>query len=41
MNPGVKNLLCVIDIFTKYAHQIPVIHDFINLVNESKRKTNK
>ena len=48
-NWGVKYLLCMIDAFTKYACVEParhkkakaVFHDFIEIVNESKRKPNK
>ena len=48
-NWGVKYLLCMIDAFTKYAWVEParhkkakaVLHDFIEKVNESKRKPNK
>ena len=48
-NRGVKYLLCVIDIFTKYDWVKPlkdkkakiVFHGFIEIVNESKRKQNK
>ena len=46
---GVKYLLCVIDVFTKYAWVKPlkdkkaetVLRGFIERVNESKRKPNK
>ena len=46
---GVKYLLCVIDVFTKYAWVKPlmdkkaetVFHGFIEIVNESKYKPNK
>ena len=45
-NKKVKYLLCVIDIFTKYAWVKPfkgeksktVLHAFIEIVNESNRK---
>ena len=48
-NRGVKYLLCVIDVFTKYAwvkalkdkKAKAVFNDFIKIVNESKRKPNK
>ena len=48
-NWGVKYLLCVIDVFTKYARIKPlknkkgktVLNDFIEIVNISKRKPNK
>ena len=46
---NVKYLLCVIDVFTKYAWVKPlkdkigqtVLNAFIKIVNESNRKTNK
>ena len=45
---GVKYLLCVIDVFTKYAWVKPLavkkaktaINGFTGIVNESKRKSN-
>ena len=48
-NQGVKYLLCVIDVFTKYAWIKPlkykkaktVLNSFIGKVNESKHKPNK
>ena len=48
-NWGVKYLLCVIDVFTKYARIKPlknkkgktVLNDFIEIGNISKRKPNK
>ena len=48
-NWSVKYLLCVIDLFTKYARIKPlknkkgktVLNDFIEIVNISKRKPNK
>ena len=48
-NCGVKYLLCVIDIFTKYAWVKPLadkkaktaLDGFFGIVNESKRKPNK
>ena len=48
-NKGVKDLLCVIDVFTKYAWVKPlkdkksktVLNAFIEIVNESNRKPNK
>ena len=48
-NWGVKDLLLVIDVFTKYARIKPlkntkgktVLNDFIEIVNKSKRKPNK
>ena len=48
-NWSVKYLLCVIDVFTKYARIKPlknkkgktVLNDFIEIVNISKRKPNK
>ena len=47
-NSGLKYLLCVIDVFTKYAWVKPlkdkkskiVLHGFIEIVNESVRKLN-
>ena len=49
VNRGVKYLFCVIDIFTKYAWVKPlkdkkartVLHDLIEIVNESEREPNK
>ena len=46
-NRGLKYLLCVIDVFTKYAWAIPlknkktesVLHGFIKTINESKFKS--
>ena len=41
---GVKYLLCVIDVFTKYAWVKKTkigFHRFIEIVNESKHKPNK
>ena len=46
---NVKYLLCVIDVFTKYARVTPlkgkegktVLNAFIEIVNESNRKPNK
>ena len=48
-NKSVKYLLCVIDVFTKYAWVKPskdkrgrtVLNAFIEIVNESNQKTNK
>ena len=48
-NKNIKYLLCVIDVFTKYAWVKPfkdkkgksVVNAFIKIVNESNRKTNK
>ena len=48
-NKNVKYLLCVIDVFTKYAWVKPlkdkkgktVLNAFIEIVNESNRKPNK
>ena len=48
-NGGFEYLLCVIDVFTKYALVKPskdkkskrAFHVFIEIVNESKRKPNK
>ena len=48
-NKNVKHLLCVIDVFTKYAWVKPlkdkkgktVLNAFIEIVNESNRKPNK
>ena len=48
-NRSVKYLLCVTDVFTKYAWVKPlknkkskaVINGFIKIVNESNRKPNK
>ena len=48
-NRRIKNLLCVIDIFIKYAwvkalkgkKAKTVRHGFIEIVNESKRRPNK
>ena len=47
-NRGVEYLLCAIDVFTKYSRVIPlkdkkaktVLCEFIEIVNESKRKPN-
>ena len=39
---GVKYLLCVIDVFTKYAWVKKIaFHRFTEIVNESKHKPNK
>ena len=48
-NRGVKYLLCIIDVFTKYAcvkplkdkKGKPVLHGFVETKKESKRKPNK
>ena len=48
-NKNIKYLLCVIDVFTKYAWVKPlkdrnvktVLNAFIEIVNESNRKSNK
>ena len=46
-NRGVKYLLCVIDLFTKYAWVKPLkdkktfLHGFVKIVNKSKQKPNK
>ena len=45
-NKNVRYLLCVIDVFTKYAWVNPkigktVLNAFIEIVNESHRKPNK
>ena len=48
-NCGIKCLLCVIDVFTKYAwvkhlkdkKSKNVFHSFIEIVNESKHQPNK
>ena len=48
-NPNVRYLLCMIDVFDKYAWVKPlrdkkgktVLNAFIEIVNESNRKTNK
>ena len=48
-NRGIKYLLCVIDIFTKYAwvkalkgkKAKTILHGFIEIVKESKRRPNK
>ena len=48
-NKSVKYLLCVIDVFSKYAWVKPlqdkngeiVLNDFIKILNESNRKPNK
>ena len=48
-NQGVKYLLCVIDVFTKYPSVKPlkdknaktVLHSFVEIVKESKRQRNK
>ena len=48
-NPGIKYLLCVIDVFTKHSWVKPladrkaktVLYGFIEIVNESKYKPNK
>ena len=49
LNCGVKNLLCLADVFTKYAwikslqdkKAKTVFHGFIEIVNESERKPNR
>ena len=49
LNHGIKYLLFVIDVFTKYAWDKPlndkksktVLHGFIEKVDKSKRKPNK
>ena len=48
-NRGAKYLLCIINVFTKYIrHNLlkdekaeKALNDFIEIVNESKRKPNK
>ena len=48
-NKGIRFLLCVIDIFSKYAWVIPlkdkkgttITNAFQNILNKSKRKSNK
>ena len=48
-NCGVKNLLCAIDVFTKYAlvkcledeKSKRVLDSFVEMVNESKRQPHK
>ena len=48
-NKGIRFLLCVIDIFSKYAWVIPlkdrkcaaITNDFQKILNESNRKPNK
>ena len=48
-NKGFRFLLCVIDIFTKYAWVIPlkdkkgvsIVNAFQKILNDSKRKPNK
>ena len=48
-NGGVKYLLCVIDVFTKFGWVKPlkgkkattIVNAFIKIVNESNRKSNK
>ena len=48
-NRDVNYLLCVIDVFTKYAWVMPfkdksakkVLHGFIEILNESNRKPKK
>ena len=48
-NKGIRFLLCVIDIFSKYAWVIPlknktgiaIVNDFQKILDNSTRKTNK
>ena len=48
-NKGIKYLLCVIDLFSKYAFVVPlkdkkgitIVNAFQNILNKSKRKPNK
>ena len=48
-NKGIKYLLCVIDLFSKYAFAVPlkdkkgisIVNAFQSILNESKRKPNK
>ena len=48
-NKGIKYLLCVIDLFSKYASVVPlkdkkgisIVNAFQSILNESKRKPNK
>ena len=48
-NKGIKYLLCVIDLFSKYAWVVPlkdkkssaITNAFQNILNSSKRKSNK
>ena len=48
-NKGIKYLLCVIDLFSKYAFVVPlkdkkgisIVNAFQSILNESKRKPNK
>ena len=49
LNRSIKYLLCVIDVFTKYASVKPMknekaktaLHGFIKIVNKSKCRPNK
>ena len=48
-NKGIRYLLCVIDIFSKYAWVVPlkdkkgttIVNAFQNILNKSKRNPNK
>ena len=48
-NKGIKHLLCVIDLFSKYAFVVPlkdkkgisIVNAFQSILNKSKRKPNK
>ena len=48
-NKGIKYLLCVIDLFSKYAFVVPlkdkkgisIVNAFQSILNKSKRKPNK
>ena len=48
-NKGIKYLLCVIDLFSKYAFVVPlkdkkgisIVNAFQSVLNKSKRKPNK
>ena len=48
-NKGIRFLLCVIDVFSKYAWVVPlkdkksviIVNAFQNILNSSKRKPNK
>ena len=48
-NKGIRYLLCVIDLFSKYAFVVPlkdkkgssIVNAFQSILNKSKRKSNK
>ena len=48
-NKGIKHLLCVIDLYSKYAFVIPlkdkkgisIVNAFIKIIKKSERKPNK